>query len=379
MLVQKYKNFSSFVKKNIPSKGKQKITEAEFDDFISTILTNEKLTSRDKIYCRDGFAYVKEIDRKTYQVIAFQINTFAKGAFKDTEVKFCTPLLLTIKVHGSYRHGERTLKDTPLSLEEFYLGKHYSGSKGDACDREKLADATKKIFQSEPRTHSFRHEIIYMLINTNYVCHHIAETMGYVYGAMDLFWYTKKDKVYMVSGSEYLEKKSKLNIEIIDNFSFERMRSSFSVPQYVKLPGDINKFREEYDLMLWEVMYKRERESFYLPAGYQKTPKKRFNKPVNVITSQHIVEYILASYYKRMNTYIVSTTFQALEFLSRAILAKSEGKDEEGGHFLKSVSACMGHYPDRKIDEILKKTDEKYPFFVSDYAHSMFFRPPVLK
>jgi hypothetical protein len=157
------------------------------------------------------------------------------------------------------------------------------------------------------------------------------------------------------------------------------MKCTFAVPQYAKLIGDPEKFREAYDLMLWDIVYKRDRESFYVPAGYQRTGGKRFNKPVNVITSQHIVEYILSSYYKRMNTHIVSNTFQALEFLSRAIIAKLEGEDEAGGHFLKNVSSCMGHYPERDLEAIIKKTEEKYPFFVSNYAHTIFFRPPVLK
>ncbi len=379
MLVQKYKEFSRFVRKNIPSKGKKRITESEFDDFISTILANEELTLKDKIYCRDGFAYVKELDQKTYQILAFQINTFGKGAFSDTEDKFCTPILLTVKVHGTHRHAERTLKDTRISIEDLYLGNHFSGSKGEDCKRGKLSDATKKIFQSEPRIYSYRHDIIYQLINANYICHHIAETMGYALGAMDLFWYTKKNNVYMVSGSQYNKNKHKLNIEILDNFSYERMKCTFAVPHYAKLIENFKKFKEEYDLMLWEVFYKRDRESFYLPAGYQKVGKRIFNKPVNVITSQHIVEYILSSYYQRMNTYIVSSTFQALEFLSRAIMAKIEGKDVEGGHFLKNVSSCMGHYPEREIDDLIQKTEEKFPFFVSDYTHSMFFRPPVLK
>ena len=73
----------------------------------------------------------------------------------------------------------------------------------------------------------------------------------------------------MVSGSQYNENKHKLNIEILDNFSYERMRCNFAVPHYAKLVKDLSKFKEEYDLMLWEVVYKRDRESFYLPAGYQ--------------------------------------------------------------------------------------------------------------
>jgi hypothetical protein len=44
--------------------------------------------------------------------------------------------------------------------------------------------------------------------------------------------------------------------------------------------------------MHWEVNYKRAIENLYLPVGFQKIDKKIFNKAANVITTQHIVEYI---------------------------------------------------------------------------------------
>jgi hypothetical protein len=226
---------------------------------------------------------------------------------------------------------------------------------------------------------SYRHGIIYKLISSNFICHHIAETLSYALGALDLFWYTRKNSAYMVSGSYYIENRRKLKVEIFDNFSFETMKSSFDVPSYAKIESnDIRKFSEEYNLMQWEVKYKREVENFYLPAGFQKIDKKKFNKAANVITTQHIVEYLLKTYYNRMNTHMVSSTFQTLEYLSRAILAKIEGRSDEGTDFLKMASSCIGHYPDRDMKKIWDKQVEKFPMFTGDYVHSMFFRPPVI-
>jgi hypothetical protein len=207
----------------------------------------------------------------------------------------------------------------------------------------------------------------------------VAETLSYALGALDLFWYTRKSSVYMVSGSYYIESRRKLKIEIFDNFSYERMRCYFEIPSYAKIESsNISQFIEEYNLMHWEVNYKREIENFYLPAGFQKIDKKNFNKAANVITTQHIVEYLLKTYYNRMNTHIVSSTFQTLEYLSRAILAKIEGRSDEGTDFLKMASSCIGHYPDRDMKKIYEKQAEKFPMFTGDYVHSMFFRPPVI-
>lgn len=379
MFLEKYKNLQRFVQSQIPSTGKKPISEEAFDTFIATILANNSLDVPGKIYCRDGFAYVKEINRHTYQILAFQINSFGEGAFGDKIVKLCTPLMMTVKTHSTHFYSGHTLKDTNISFEDFYLGKNYSGSKGPLCDREKIWGHTKDLFLQNQLNTSYRHGIIYKLIQTNYICHHVAETLSYALGALDLFWYTRKSSVYLVSGSYYYENHRKLKIEMLDNFSFERMRCLFDIPSYAKIENNnIKQFSEQYNLMHWEVLYKRERENFYLPAGFQKIDKRRFNKAANVITTQHIVEYILKTYYTRMNPQVVTNTFQTLEYLSRAILAKIEGRSAEGTDFLKMASSCMGHYPEHDINKIWQKHDEKYPLFISDYVHSMFFRPPVV-
>jgi hypothetical protein len=379
MFQEKYKNFQRFVRSQVPVIGKKPVSEEAFDQFIATVLANDSLDIPDKIYCRDGFAYVKEIDRHTYQILAFQINTFGAGAFGDKIKKLCTPLMITIKTHSTHFYSGHTLKDTNITFEDFYLGRQYSGSKGPLCDREIILNYCRELFVKHQVHTSYRHGIIYKLISSNFICHHIAETLSYALGALDLFWYTRKNSAYIVSGSYYIENRRKLKIEIFDNFSYETMKSSFDVPSYAKIESnDIRKFSEEYNLMQWEVKYKREVENFYLPAGFQKIDKKKFNKAANVITTQHIVEYLLKTYYNRMNTHMVSSTFQTLEYLSRAILAKIEGRSDEGTDFLKMASSCIGHYPDRDMKKIWDKQVEKFPLFTGDYVHSMFFRPPVI-
>ncbi len=99
---------------------------------------------------------------------------------------------------------------------------------------------------------------------------------------------------------------------------------------------------------------------------------------MNVITSQHIIEHVLTAYYKRKNAFVVASTFQTLEYLSRAFIAKTEGRDEEFSNFLENASSCMGYYPERNFKEFCEKTGSKYPAFESEYSHTMFFRPPVL-
>jgi len=379
MFLEKYKKFQRFVQGQIPATGKKPVTEEEFDQFTAKILANDSLDLPGKIYCRDGFAFVKELDRHTFQILAFQINTFGEGAFSDKIKKLCTPLMITIKTHSTHFYSGHTLKDTNITFEEFYLGKDYSGSKGPLCDREKILDYSRKLFVEHQLLTSYRHVIIYKLIQANFICHHVAETLSYALGALDLYWYTRKRSVCLVSGSYYIEKQRKLKIEIFDNFSFERMRCHFDIPSYAKIDSkNINQFLEDYSLLHWEVNYKREIESFYLPAGFQKVEKKKFDKAANVITTQHIVEYILRTYFNRMNTHVVTNTFQTLEYLSRAILAKMEGWTDEGTDFLKMASSCIGHYPDRDIKKLYQRQVEKFPLFTSDYVHSMFFRPPVI-
>jgi hypothetical protein len=53
------------------------------------------------------------------------------------------------------------------------------------------------------------------------------------------------------------------------------MRCLSDIPSYAKIESsNINRISEEYNLLHWEVNYKREIENFYLPAGFQKIEKK---------------------------------------------------------------------------------------------------------
>ena len=381
MLSKKYNNFQREVKKHIkPLKKKKKITQAEFDGFIKKIVSNKSLDLSGKIYCRDGAAYIHKIDNRTFQILCFQANSFGAGIFGKSLVKLCTPIMLTVTAHGTHRHLQHSLKDASISIDEFYLGKNFSGSKGSLCDRGKFNSYAKMLFLSKTTgVHSFNHNIVYHLMNANYLCHHIAEVMGYAFGALDIYWEQKKNMFFLTSGSWFNQNKDKLYLNIIENFSGDKMSEHFQVPHYAKLIEDAEKFKEEYDNLLCSISYKKEMETFYLPIGYQKIRGKRFNKNINVITSQHILEHLLADYYKRKNTFVVANTFQTLEYLSRALIAKTEGKDREFSSFMSTVTSCMGYYPERDFKEFYERKEAKYPSFASEYSHTMFFRAPILK
>ena len=378
MLAKKYSSFQREVKKHIKNFKKRKIQESEFDEFIRNILLNEALDIDGKVYCRDGSVFIHKIDNHAFQIMSFQINSFGGGIFDDSIVKLCTPILLTIKVHGAHQYLNHSLKDTCISIDEFYLGKGFSGSKGALCDRNKFNSYAKTLFLSESNSYSFNHQIIYQLMNANHLCHHIAEVMGYAFGALDMYWSHGKNLFFLSAGSWFNQGKDKLYVDIIENFSSEKMRGYFEVPHYARLAEDIEKFKEEFDTLLWEISYRNEIETFYLPIGYQKVQKKMFNKNVNVITSQHIIEHLLMEYYKRKNTFVVANTFQTLEYLSRALIAKTEGKDEGFSNYMRTVTSCMGYYPEREFEEVFKKKKAKYPVFISEYSHTMFFRATVL-
>lgn len=380
MLTKKYNAFQREVKKHIrPFRNKKKIKNAEFDSFIKKIQSNKKLDVTGKIYCRDGAAYVHKIDSRTFQILVFQINSFGAGIFSKGIKKLCTPIMLTVTAHGTHRHLQHSLKDTCISIDEFYLGKDYSGSKGPLCDRKKFMPYAKMLFLSNKAAYSFNHHIVYNIMNSNYLCHHMAEVMGYAFGALDVYWALKKNIFFMASGTWFNQNKHKLYMNIIDNFSGERMSGHFQIPHYAKLSEDVEKFKEEFDVLLCSIDYKKVMETFYLPIGYQVMHRKRFNKSINVITSQHILEHLLSEYYKRKNIFVVTNTFQTLEYLSRAMIAKTEGRDEEFSNYMKTVTSCLGYCPERNFEKFYKQKENKFPAFVSEYSHSMFFRAPILK
>ena len=104
MLTKKYNRFSRKVKKELSALRKKKVIEKpEFDAFIGKIMSSNDLDVPGKIYCRDGCAYVHKVDRQTFQVLAFQINSFGEGIFDKGIKKLCTPVMLTIKTFSSQR------------------------------------------------------------------------------------------------------------------------------------------------------------------------------------------------------------------------------------------------------------------------------------
>ena len=381
MLTKKYNSFRQAVKKHLrvlKPQTKKKISKSAFDAFIKGILAEDKIFRNEGVYYRDGFVYIHEIDRSTFQIVSFQVNSFGAVISGDLVKVLCTPILLTVSVPGSHHYIDNSLKDSCLSIDDYYLGKSFSGSKGPLCDRDAFNRHAKMVLLPEDGVSSFNHNIIYQIMNANYLCHHIAEVMGYAFGGLDLFWSNRQRIFFLSSGSRFNQDRDKLYIDIIEDFSGEKMRGYSQIPHYAVLMSNINKFKEEFDLMEWEVTYRGVTETFMLPVGYQKLRKKMFHMNVNVITTQHIIEQVLTEYYHRKNVFVVANTFQTLEYLSRAMVARVDGLLEEGGEFIKEASLCLGHYPERDFKEFYRKREAKYPSFISEYSHTMFFRPPIL-
>ena len=84
-------------------------------------------------------------------------------------------------------------------------------------------------------------------MTSNYLCHHIAEVMGYAFGALNVYWINGKEKSTLSSGSWSNQNLHKLYINIIDDFSGDKMSGHFQIPHYAELSRDIDRFREKFD------------------------------------------------------------------------------------------------------------------------------------
>jgi hypothetical protein len=376
MLSRKYDDFCKVVA-GLVAQFKGRVGEAEFDDFIAKIIAVESLIVPETIYGRDGFVFSQEIGKNLFQVAVFQINTFAPGVFADKAVKYVTPILLTIQIRGEHPVLIHDLEEAMISVEEVYLGKGYCGSKGVLCDRASFFPVLKKILGPISKG-SFRQNLYRRIMDANFLCHHIAEALAYAFGAFKVFWLTRKNMAFMTAGSHYHAENDKLYVNVIDDFSGEKMRCSFQVSPYGKLTDTAANFKEHQGLILLEIEYRRDVQGFYLPSGYQKMSRKLFHDKARVITTQHIIEHLLVDYYQRSNAFVVANTFQILEHLSRAMLAKIDGNKEAAGKFVREASVCKGQRPEINLEEIMQKEDEKFPLFASEFAYSMFFRPPVV-
>jgi len=380
MLAKKFDDFQALVRKQVKSfKRGHKLTEDEFDAFTEAIISNHGLDVADTVYCRDGFAGINEIGRNTFQILSFQINTFGPGIFSESIKKLCTPILLTVNVHGSPKFLGHNIRESSISVDEFYLGKHYTGSKGDLCKREEFMEYARRLYLEKPNVYSYNHHMAHLIETTNYICHHIAEVLGYAAGALNLYWMLGREMCFMVAGSRLNAEKRQLAIEIIEDYSGNKMSSSFKLPNYSLLPEDIKRFREEYSAMTLEVWCNQEVETYLLPVGYQKIQEKKHDKPVHVMTTQHILEHLLVDYYKRVNAFVVSNTFHTLEYLTRAMAARREGRIDEFVEFMKTATFCMGYFPDRDFNELAQRKIAQYREHKGELAHTMFFRAPILK
>ncbi|MDQ7825796.1 MAG: hypothetical protein RDV48_23545 [Candidatus Eremiobacteraeota bacterium] len=380
MISAKYNKFRTAVrnKLHIFKKGK-KITEDKLDQFTESLMADRSFDLDGKIYCRDGFAYINRIGKGLFQLVAFQVNSFGKDIFTDSITRFVTPLLLTVRIHSKHMVFQHSFKELLISIEEYYLGRHYCGSKGPLCIRDKFNDFAQKLFKNPESAPMPLQQLVYKLINSNYICHHIAETTGYAFGALHNYALHKDEISFMSSGSSLNEARKILRIDIVSDFSGRKVTSRFKVPRYEKITGEVSKFAEEFDVLEWEVFIEGEREKFLLPSGYQKAQLRKFSKGVNVVTSQHMIEFILDDYYKLINIFVTASTFQTLEYLSRAMVAKREKHLDEFSAYMKTATFCMGYYPDRDLEGVLNKKIEQFPEFKKEFFYSMFFRPPVLK
>lgn len=378
MLTREFNTFRHGVRDGLHDLRGEAITKRAFDRFCKTLLAQTAHDDPEWIYSRDGMAFVNPLDRDTFQIVALQINTFGPRVFGPSIVKFCTPLLVTVSTDEDQRQALRTLKDTPTSIDAFYLGRHFSGSKGKLCNRETFSACAQELFMGSPGRRSFNHHTVYQLMSANYICHHIAETMGYAFGALSMHWDRRPTPLFMSSGCKFNAAGDSLTIEIIDTFSREKMRNNFVVPSYAKLGRDAERFRERYDALVWEATYGGDLDIFQLPVGYQKVAAKRRGQRPHVVTTQYILQHILRSYFKRQNAFVVSSTFQTLEYLARAMLARTQGRMEESAEFMQTVTSCMGYFPERDFAKLWREKKAAFPDFEEEFSETMFFRPPVL-
>ncbi len=380
MLTKKYEAFRQDVKRRLAGWRGRKITETDVNNLAVAITADHSQDMPERVYCRDGFGLVNQLDNDHYQLFGFQVNSFGAGVFSPNVNRFVAPLLLDVEVRARRRCEPRTIEKTPFAITESYLADKFLGSMtADICNRDRFHAHTRNVLLASLGRGSCYHHFVYKLTYLNYVCHHVAEAAEYALGALGIFWRTGQDLCFMSASSHFNESKEKLLIEIIDDFAGERMRSYLEVPHYVKLMEDHAKFKEEFDTLLLEVTCRGETESFYLPVGYQKVAGKRRGAGINVVTTQHILQHLLKDYYRRENAFAVSTTFETLEYLSRGFIARQEGRVEEGEAFLGKMTTCLGYYPKRDYDEFWRQKAADYDAFEDEFTETMFFRPPVLE
>ncbi|MBP7864305.1 MAG: hypothetical protein KA419_00035 [Acidobacteria bacterium] len=379
MAFAKFRKFKAAVKKSLPVFGKgERILPEQLDRFTEQLMADRSFDSDGKVYCRDGFACVNRIGRGLYQAVAVQINSFGKGVFSDSITRFVTPILMTVRFHNRFSLLRGDFPDCVLSVEEYYLGRHYCGSKGPLCNRDHFQDYAQELFRVPDNAPMAIQQLVYQLMNANYLCHHIAETTAYAFGAFHNHALHKDRMCFMSSGSSYDEARRQLRIDIVSDFSGRKVTSRFTVPQYGKITEGETEFAEPYDVLEWEVGIEGQKERFLLPSGYQKAQLRKF-QGCNVVTSQHMIEYILQDFFKLINIFVTAGTYQTLEYISRAMVARREKHIDAFSAYMKTATFCQGYYPDRDLDGVINRKTDQFPEFKKEFFYSMFFRPPVLK
>ncbi len=313
MVSSKHKKFRAAVRKNLPllRKGKR-ITEEQLDRFTEGLMADRSYDVDGKIYCRDAFAFVNRIDGRAFQIAAFQVNSFDKGIFGDSVTRFVTPVLLGVEFHNKHRIMRPDVRDSLLSIGDYYLGSHYCGSKSPLCIRDKFNDFARKLFTPPDNAPITVHRLLHRLITANYLCHHIAETTAYAIAALHKH-------------------------------------------------------------------YLRDEDMCFMSSGYQKAQLRKYSEGVNVITTQHMIDFILQDYFKLVNIFVTTNTYQTLEYLSRAMVARREGHMDEFSAYMKTATFCMGYCPERDLDGVLSRKTAQFPEFRKEFFYSTFFRPPVFK
>ncbi len=380
MISTKYTMFRKAVKKGLSGiKKGTRITGEQLDALSENLIADRSFDVENRVYCRDSFVYLNKIGKNLVQIVAFQMNSFGRGIFSDSITRLCTPILLTVRAHGRHYYLRHEVKESHLSIDEFYLGRHFCGSKGPLCARDRFDECARKLFMDPDNTSSVPQQIVYRLMNANYLCHHIAETVGYAFGALHNYWLHRQELCCMSSGSSYNEGRRTLRVDIISDFSGRKITSMFKVPHYEKITEDANRFTEEYDVLEWEIIINGEKERFLLPSGYQKAQLRNCSRDTNVVTSQHMIEFILEHYFKLINTFVTASTYQTLEYISRAMIARREQKLDAFSAYMKTATFCAGYNPERDFESVINKKAGQFQEFKQEFYYSMFFRPPVLK
>jgi len=376
ILTGQFEQFREQAKQLVSGRRGRQISEEEFETFTDAFLAIPIPEAADTIYGRAGFVVVNRLDHDLFQLMACQINSFGPGVFAAERVRYQTPILLTVQVKPRRRHAPYTLRETPLQVTDIYLSRRFCGSKGNLCKRELFLDQVRRVLLHDAAQDSGKLRLFYEVANTNYLCHHIAETLGYALCGLEMFWENRRASFLMLAGSRYEEAGEKLHLEIVDDFAGEKMQCRFKIPRYKKLDENPAAFREPYEPMLAEVAYRSQTELFSMPVGFQRMEKSAGR--ISYLTTQHLLQHLMKEYYHRSGIAVVASTFSTLAYLTRAFIARRDGHPERCAAFMRRFTTCLGYYPERDFAEFWREKEKKFERYDTDVDTAMFFRSPVI-